>query len=452
MTPDTPAGGVALFSRLDLRKLIIPLIIEQALALSVGMIDTVMVANAGAEAVSGVALVETVNILLINLFTALATGGAIVAGQYLGMRDTAAGNRAARQLVIVVTALSLAVMAVCLLLNGPILRVLFGQLSPGVMASARTYFYVTAVSYPFIALFNVAAALFRCMGNTRTAMANALVMNMANIIGNWLFMFDFGMGVFGAALSTLLSRMLAAFSMLWMLRSPRNDIYVRSYSLRRLDLSMIRRILRIGIPNGLENSVFQFGRIIVTGLVAAHGTASIAAHATANSLTGIEVIPGQAIGLALLTVVARCVGAGEYGQAKRYTRQLMGLAYLAMLALNAAMLVVLKPVLGLYSLSGESTELAYSIMLVHGIAATTIWTPSFVLPNALRAAGDVRFPMAVSIASMFIFRIGVSYLLVYTLEMGAISVWLAMVADWAVRSVCFLWRWRSGKWENMTVV
>lgn len=441
-----------LFTRKALIRLIIPLIIEQALALSVGMIDTIMVAFVGEAAVSGVALVESVNILMIHLFTALATGGAIVAGQYLGRKEEESARHAARQLVIAVTLCSVAVTALALPLNGPILRALFGQVEADVMASARTYFYITAASYPFIAVFNAAAALFRSMGNSRKAMQNALIMNLANLAGNALFIYGFGWGVFGAALSTLLSRMLAAITMMVMLRSPALPVRVRSYSLRGIDTGMIRRILRIGIPNGLENSVFQFGRIIVTGLVALHGTASIAAHAVANSLTGIEVIPGTAIGLAMLTVIAQCVGAGDYAQAKRYARTLTRYAYAAMIALNAVMLAILSPVVGLYNLSAESSALAIQIMVIHGIGAMTIWPPSFVLPNALRAAGDVRFPMTVSILSMFVFRIGVSYLLVYVFRLGVISVWLAMCADWIVRSVCFLWRWRSERWQRYSVL
>lgn len=440
------------FSRKDLWMLIVPLVIEQALAYSVGMIDTVMVANVGEAAVSGVSLVETVNILLINLFAALGTGGAIVVAQYLGMQDTRNGNDAAKQLIIAVLFISLLIAALCLLANRPLLSLLFGQIEPEVMRSARTYFYITALSYPFIAVFSAAAALFRGMGNTRTAMLNALVMNVLNLIGNAVLMFVFGLGVLGAAISTLVSRVVAATIMLAMLRNPKLAVHVRGYSLRDVSYPMIRRILRIGIPNGLENSVFQLGRIIITGLVTLHGTTAIAAHAVANSLTGIEVIPGQAIGLALLTITAQCVGAKEYDQAKRYTKLLTGLAYASMIGFNAIMLVLIRPIIGLYHLSGGASVLAVQIMVVHGVGAMLVWPLSFTLPNALRAAGDVRYPMAVSILSMLVFRIGVSCLLVYGFHLGAISVWLAMVVDWIARSILFVHRFRGGRWKRMTVV
>ncbi|HBU11202.1 MAG TPA: MATE family efflux transporter [Clostridiales bacterium] len=441
-----------LFSKIDLRKLVIPLIIEQALAITVGMVDTIMVAGVGEDAVSGVALVDSVNILLIALFTALGTGGAVVAGQYLGLKELKNANHAAKQLVIAAFLLSVAVMAACLLLNRQILSGVFGRVEPVVMGHAQTYFYVTALSYPFIAVFNAAAALFRGMGDSKTPMQNALIMNVVNIIGNAVFIYAMDMGVAGAALSTLLSRALACVAMLFMLRNQKREISVRSYHPKDIDFPMIRRILKIGIPNGLENSMFQIGKIVVTSLVALQGTAAIAAHAVSNSLALVEIIPGAAVGLAILSVVARCVGAGEYKQAEYYTKYLMKRAYLYMAVLNVAMLAFMQPILSVYQLSSDTLSMALEIMVMHGLCAIAIWPLSFTLPNALRAAGDVKNTMVISVVSMWVFRIVLSYVFVYLFHMGVFGIWVAMIVDWVFRSALFTARWRSGKWKDFAVV
>lgn len=441
-----------LFSKADLKRLIIPLVIEQTLALTVGMFDTIMVSSAGESVVSGVSLVDSISILIINLFTALATGGAIVAGQYLGNSDRQNSEKAAKHLVLSVFSLSILVMAVCLLLHRQILSLVFGGVEADVMASARVYFSVVAISYPFMALFNASAALFRGMGNSKNSMVNALIMNVINISGNAIFIYGFEMGALGAALGTLIGRVVAAFSMLFMLRNPQLLISVRSYSPRGLDGGMIKRILKIGIPNGIENSIFQLGKIIVTSLVAGFGTTSIAAHAVSGSLAAAEIIPSAAMGLAITTVVAQCIGANEHEQADYYLKYLLKQAYIWLIALNLVMIMLLRPLLGLYDLSGESFALAYKIMLLHGISSMLIWPLSFTLPNAFRAAGDVKRPMAISVFSMCVFRVGGSYLLTYLFELDVFGVWISMIMDWAFRSICFGWRWKSGKWKRFSAI
>ena len=440
-----------LFSKSDLRKLIIPLIIEQTLALTVGMFDAIMVASAGESVMSGVSLVDTIAVLIINLFAALATGGAIAAGQYIGAKDKENVNRAAKQLVNITFLISIVITVLCLLLNRQMLSLFFGKIEADVISSARAYFYITTLSFPFIALFNAAAALFRGMGNSKIPMINALIMNIINLIGNAIFIYGAGWGAFGAGLSTTISRVIAAIVMMVMLRRSALDISVRSYRFWDFNPKIIKRILGIGIPNGFENCTFQIGRIILTGLVAALGTTSIAANGVANSLTGIEVIPGIAIGLALTTVAAPCVGANEYEQAKRYIKQMLKLAYACLIGFNIFMLVILRPLLGLYSLSPETFELAFKIMLIHGFGAMLVWPVSFVLPNAFRAASDVKYPMFISIFSMIVFRIGFSYLFAYAANLGVLSVWFAMTIDWTFRSICFAWRYFSGKWKKTNI-
>jgi putative MATE family efflux protein len=283
-------------------------------------------------------------------------------------------------------------------------------------------------------------------------MINAAVMNAINIAGNAVFIYAFRWGAFGAGLATTLSRMVSAAVILYMLRNPKRDISVKNYGFKSIDREMIRRILKIAVPNGLENSFFQAGKIMLTGLVAAFGTAAIAANAVGQSIATVAVIPSFSVGLAATTVIAQCAGSGEYGEADYYIKHLLKWSYVFMGVLNALMLFALNPILGVYRLSGETFNLAWQITMVHGIAAVILSPVSFALPNAFRAAGDVKFPMWASILSMLIFRIGSAYVFAFVFALGALSVWVAMVFDWLVRSSCFLWRWKSGRWKNKTII
>jgi putative MATE family efflux protein len=443
---------VGLFSKLDIRKIIIPLIIEQALLLSVGMFDTIMVSSAGETAVSGVSLVDTINTLLIFLFTALATGGAIVVGQYLGNKNTTDSKVASKQLLIISLALSVFFMAICLVLNQQLLSTIFGKIEEGVLSNAKIYLYVTACSFPFIALYSSSAGLFRAMGNTKIAMQTSLVVSILNVVFNALFIYVFQWGAFGVGLSTLFSRVIAAVVILALLRNPQLPIAVRSYDVWKIDKTMIKTIFKISIPFSLESSVFQIGKIILTGLIVTFGTRAITANAVTGSLTNVATIPGQAFWLVITTVVAQCIGAKEFEQAKLYTRYLLKFSTFLMLGLNIALVLLLKPILSLYHLSPETFSISYNIMMIHILGWVTVWVISFALPNSLRAAGDVKYPMMISAFSMFVFRIGFSYILAYGFGFGVYSIYLAMLMDWTFRFICFVFRWKSGKWREYAIV
>jgi putative MATE family efflux protein len=420
--------------------------------MSIGMFDTFMVASAGESAVSGVSLVNTVNIMFIYLFSALATGGAIVAGQYLGSRDRDNGSRAAEQLLTASVFVSLLIMLFCVALNGQILSLFFGKIDGEVLSHARSYFYITALSCPFIALFNSGSALFRSMGDSNTAMINSLIMNLLNIAGNAIFIYGLGWAAFGAGLATTLSRVIGAVAILSMLRKSKRAITIGSWNLKNIDLEMIKRIFKIGLPTALDNSILQLGKIVLPGLVAVFGTQAIAANAVGQSIASIAVIPSFSIAIALTTVVAQCVGAREYEQARYYLKHLLTWSYIFMFILNAVILLFIKPIISLFHLSAETGAIAFQIVLIHGIAAVVLSPSSFALANALRAAGDAKYPMWVSILSMGVLRIGASFVLAYALGFGALSVWIAMVFDWVARSIFFIVRWRSGKWKTMAVI
>ena len=439
-----------LFSADALRRLIIPLVIEQFLAMTIGMADTIMVTSVGEHAVSGVSLVDNISTLLINVFSALATGGAVVAAQYLGSRDEENACSAAKQLFYAIGALSAATMAVCLLFRAPILRLVFGQLEDNVMEAAMTYFLLTAISYPLLAIYNAGAALFRAMGNSKVSMLASLLMNIVNIGLNAILIYGADIGVAGAGFGTLFSRLAGAVLMTWLICQHGHRIHIDRLLHFEFRGQLVKKILRIGVPNGLENGMFQIGKLLVLGLVTPLGTSATAANAIANSVAGVVNVPGNAISLSLITVVGQCMGAGDSKQAVRYTRKLMTIVYLAMGSLSVLLFFFATPVVGLFGLTPGAAVMAIQVLRWCAVFDLIFWPMSFSLPNALRASGDAKFTMIVSMCSMWIFRIGFSYLLVP--QIGLLGVWVAMFIDWIVRAVVFLNRFLSGRWKTKTVI
>lgn len=434
------------FSNKDLRKLIIPLIIEQFLQISVGLMDSVMVASIGEAAVSGVSLVDSVFILFINVFSALATGGAVVAGQYIGRRDPETGCRAAWQMILFVGGLSVVVMAVCYLCRGFILHNVFGDIEEDVMENSRTFLLIVSASIPFIALYNAGAAVFRVMGNSKIAMEMSLLMNGINLVGIAVLIFGFHMGVEGAAIPTLAARITAAVIIIRLLWDEKRLLHIpRPFSFR-MDKMLLKRILYIGIPNGLENSMFQLGKILVLSLVSSFGTAAIAANAIGNYVAMFAILPGMALGYTTITVVSQCVGARDYDQVRYYTKKLIKLCYLSLFIFNGIVVLALPLILHVYGLSDLASHYAKQILIYHAVCAVLIWPISFTLPYTLRASNDVAVTMLISIVSMWVFRVAFSYLLGMYFHMELFGVWVAMTIDWLFRAVCFALRYRSGKW------
>lgn len=434
------------FSKKDLYQLIIPLVIEQFLSVFVGMVDIMMISSSGEAAVSGVSLVDTINILLINLFSALATGGSVVCAHYLGQKKAEKACFCANQLILSVTVLSSALAAISLLFNHTILSVIFGRVEESVMENAVTYFYLSALSYPFLGIYNGCAALCRSMGNSKISMKTSLCMNLINIIGNSIFLYLFDMGVAGVGIATLISRITAAMIMCFIILNKTNTIHVDLSLGFTPEFSVIGEILTVGIPTGLENSIFQLGKILVQSLVASFGTAAIAANAVASTVASFEVIPGTAIGLALITVTGQAYGAKRKEETIYYVKQLMKMAYLSIAVTSLFTCAAAPAIIRFYHLSKEASAIALSIILYHGIACVLVWPTSFSLPNALRATDNAKYTMIVSICSMWICRIGLSYFIGKTMGLGALGVWIAMSIDWTVRGICFLWKFRNGKW------
>lgn len=436
-----------LFSKKDLRKLIIPLILEQTLAITVGMADTMMISSAGEEAVSGVSLVDMFNNLIISVLAALATGGAVVTSQCIGAGRREEACRSARQLVFTEAALTIGISVLVLLFHRQILGLFFGQIEADVMQNAIIYLIISVFSFPLLAVYDSCAALYRSMGNAQITLKISLLMNVINVVGNAIGVYVLKLGVAGVAIPSLVSRGVAGVVLFTLLHNPDNLVFLTRGKFK-VDATIVKRILFIGIPSGIENGIFQLGRVLVVSIIAAFGTSQIAANGVANSLDSMGCIVGQAMSLAMITVIGRCVGAGEEGQVRYYTKKLLGETYFYTAIINSIILLLLPWILQIYGLGEETTRLSYILVMIHDGMAIFLWPASFVLPNMLRACNDVKYTMVVSIFSMITFRIGFSY--VFGVHMGwmAVGVWAAMVIDWVFRVLCFVGRYLAGTWRK----
>ncbi len=436
-----------MFTRKSLIKLLIPLVIEQLLGVLVGMVDGVMVSAVSESAVSGVNLVDQINVLLINLFTALATGGSVVVAQFVGSGRKKSACEAANQLILVIGGLTVLIMAAALAGNRLILNLIFGNVSAPIMENARTYFYITALSFPFLGVYNACAALFRSMGNSKVSMNISLLMNGINIVGNAICIYGLRLGVEGVAIPTLISRIVAAVVPVIMLLNPGLQVHLPRPFTFRLHMPVVLKILGIGIPNGVENSMFQLGKLIVQRWVTRFGDYAIAANAAASAIVNFQWMVLSAVGVSFLTIVGQCSGAGKMEEAKAHIKRLLLIGKGITAGVVVIMIIFRYPIIGIYSnLSPETISIAATLIILHGIFCVLFWGESFSLPNAFRAANDVRFPMLVSVTSMWLCRIGLSYVLGILLNLGVIGIWLAMFADWGVRGVIFTYRYWKGKW------
>lgn len=435
-----------LFSNKELKKLIIPLFFEQLLALTVGMVDTMMISSAGEAAVSGVSLVDMFNNLIISVLAALATGGAVVTSQFLGANRREDACRSARQLIYSAVLITIGITVLIVLLHQGILSLFFGEIEQDVFRNAVIYLLISAISFPFLALYNSCAALFRSMGNAQITLKVSVLMNIINVVGNAIGVYGLRMGVAGVAIPSLISRAVAGFILFVLLKNQKNLIYLPRERFC-FEGDVIKKIFYIGIPSGIENGIFQLGRVLVVSIIAKFGTEQIAANGVANGLDSMGCVVGHAMNLAMITVIGRCVGAGDGEQVKYYTRKLIGITYFFTAIINSTMLLNLHPILAIYGLGEETTQTAYILVMIHNGMGIFLWPLSFVLPNMLRACNDVRFTMITAIFSMFTFRIGFSYIIGVHMGYGAVGVWIAMVLDWIFRVICFVSRYLSGRWK-----
>ncbi|MCR5544931.1 MAG: MATE family efflux transporter [Lachnospiraceae bacterium] len=437
-----------MFDRKALTRLILPLLGEQFLSISLGLFDSLMVSSCGEAAVSGVSLVDSISVLIIQVLSALATGGAVICSQYLGQEHYTHAKRAAGQLMLVMVIGSVSIMTLVLFSYKGLLRLIFGSIEKDVMEAAVTYFWISALSYPFLGLYNAGAALFRSQGNSKISLIASFIMNVFNIGGNAILIFGFHMGVAGAATATLLSRVISAFAVFWMLQTKNPTLALNKEVFFAFDKKMIRRILSIGIPSGIENGMFQIGKLLLSSMISGFGTVAITANAVAGNIASVFNVPGVAVGQSMLTVIGQSIGYGDEQQTKQYGKILHRLALGFVFGAQVLQLLLLHPILRMYQLS-DATYLETERLLVStALFAMFFWAESFATPNILRAAGAAKFTMIVSTFSMWTFRILSAVVLALHFELGVFGVWLGMYIDWIFRGLIFFIVYIRGKWAK----
>ncbi len=438
------------FSSHDLFVMFFPLVIEQLLNFLVGLIDSIMVAQAGEYAVSGVSLIDNVMILLISFFSAMATGGAVIASQYMGKGEKDRADHAAAQLMKVMLVFSASLMLMVLVFRLFILDVLYGHIEPDVRSAANVYLLIVSCSIPFLGIYHGGAALFRTEGKPKITMYVMGCMNLVNIIGNAILVIGCHMGVVGVAVPTLITRIGAAFWLLVLLNREKQGtvLKIRGWMKESYDLTMIRRIFGIGLPYGFENGIFNLGRLLVLNIVTHFSTASIAANAAGGSIATLIMMPGSAINLGLSVIVSRCAGAGDYGQARYYIRKITKIVQIGLLISSAIVLSFMPVLMDMYHLSAEATHLTWVIIILYAVMINLLWTLSWEFPVIFRAAGDAKYPMIVNIGSMLICRIILAYIFAFSLGFGMLGTWYAMYCDWLLRAVLFLIHYLRGTWTK----
>ena len=441
-----------MFTNRMIRNLLVPVVLEQILNSIMGTADTMMVSNVGSAALSAVSLVDSINVLLIQAFSALAAGGAIVCAQYIGQRNYEKANMSARQVLFIITAISVVVSAVCLIFQKPLLRLIFGAVDADVMRASETYFFFTALSFPFIAAYDSAASIFRAQENTKGPMTISMISNIMNIGGNAILIWVFHLGVAGAAISTLVSRIFCAVVVLWQLRKDRQPVVVKDYLKIRPDWSMIGRILGLGIPSGIENSMFQLGKLAIQSTVSTLGTAAIAAQAMTNILENLNGIAAIGVGVGLMTIVGQCLGAGRKDEAVYYIKKLCVIAEAVIIVSCLSVYALVRPVTILGGMESTSAEMCIHMMTWITIVKPVVWTMAFVPGYGLRAAGDVKFSMITSCCTMWACRFCLCVFLIRVLGFGPMGVWIGMFADWSVRGIIYAIRLKNKKWLNHQVI
>lgn len=441
-----------MFSNKQLKSMILPLLAEQLLLLLVGLSDTVVVSYAGEAAVSGVSLVNSFNTIFIMLFTALTSGGAVIVSQYIGRSDYRNASRSVSQLLMFSTLFSIVISIPILIFNRPILTGLFGSVEEDVMEACVTYLLISVYSYPFLAIYNAGTALYRSIGNTKTTMNISIIANIINIVGNCIGVFYFHAGVAGVAYPSLLSRAFSAIVITYLCYKKENGVYYQTKDIFTWDNSMLKSILRIAVPNGVENGIFQFVKVALSSIVAMFGTYQIAANGIAQSIWSISAVIVSSMGTIFITVIGQCMGAGETEQAEYYFKKLLKWTLLSSLVWEGLICLAMPLIVKMFSVSSETANLIILLVFIHNAANAVCLTFAQPLGNGLRAAGDVTFTMVISLFTTIGVRLIFSVILGIWLNLGVIGIAIAMCLDWAVRGIIYIFRFRQGKWKTLKVI
>lgn len=441
-----------MFTNKDLKNMIIPLFFEQLLVMLVGIADTFVVSYCGEAAVSGVSLVNSFNTIFIYLFTALASGGAVVISQYIGNKDQENGIKSSSQLLMISCVLSIVLALLTLIFNKTILVLLFGKVEQSVMDACLTYLRISAYSYPALAVYNAGVALYRSMTKTSTTMYISIISNVINVVGNIIGVFVLDAGVAGVAIPSLIARVFSAIAITYLCFNQKLTTYYKKEEVLSWDANILKKVLNIAVPNGIENGIFQLIKVALSSVVALFGTYQIAANGIAQSIWSLAALINSALSPVFITVIGQCMGAGDIEGAKFYTNKLMKWTVTLAVSWNALVFIATPLFMQFYNVSSQTKELVIWLVLIHNIFNGFALPFSGALSSGLRAAGDVKYTMIVSILSTVLGRLIFSIILGVYLDMGVIGIAIAMCLDWTIRGIIFFFRYKSNKWTQFKVI
>lgn len=416
-----------MFSNKQLKDMILPLLMEQFLLMLVGLADTMVVSYAGEAAVSGVSLVNSFNTIFINLFTALASGGAVVVSQYIGRRDMKMASESSSQLLMVATVFAVVISIPVLIWKVPLLKGLFGKVEPDVMEACKTYLRISVYSFPALGIYNAGTALYRSIGKTSVTMKISIVSNLINVAGNLIGVFVFRAGVAGVAYPSLIARTFSA-------------VVITLLCFREKEVRYVGRW------------IFQFVKVALSSVVALFGTYQIAANGISQSIWSVAALISVTMGPVFITVIGQCMGAGDIRQAEYYFRKLTKVIVCISVAWNTLIFLITPLLIKIFAVSRQTGQMILYLVLIHNIANAVVFPFADPLGKGLRAAGDAMFTMGISLFTTIGVRLILSILLGIVLDLGVIGIALAMCLDWTVRGVIFWIRFRQGKWKTYRVI
>ena len=450
---ETASKRAPLFSNRALLNLGVPLALNSLMAIFMGMADSVMVSSAGATAVSAVSIVDAVNNVFVTVSDSIPTGGSVVTSQYIGARQQEKAKESIRQILYSGIIIATFLMVLLLCLRKQVLRLIYGSIETAVFNQAVTYFTIILLSFPFLVAGCTATATLRSMAKSRLAVTITISANIINVIGNAILIYGFDLGVAGAAISTVFGRIVWCIWGLMALRSEKLPVKLEKVFPVRIHWDIMKRVLRVGLGTGFENSLLHIGRLALSSLSASFGTIYIAAYSLSNTLNNFGWVMITAVTTTAMTVVGQCIGAGEKDQARQYAKKLLTVGCCIMLTMFSLIFLLRHQLVSMYQLTPEELEVAaYNTGILAILTMCSCYFMAFTPMGIFRAAGDMHYPVIVACSAMVFFRVGLSYLLCYGFQMGLMGIWLGMSADWAFRSVCNTVHFLRGKWLDKKLI
>lgn len=441
-----------MFSNKDIKNIIVPLFLEQLLLMLVGIVDTFNIAYCGEAAVSGVSLVSQLSTIFIMLFTALANGGAIVVSQYIGSGDQHKTIRASSQLLMFSTVFAVVLSLFVYIFHKQLLVFFFGKVSKEVMESCVIYMKISTYSYIFLAIYNAGAAVYRCLAKTNVTMYVSIATNVLNVIGNCLGIYVLQAGVAGVAWPTVIARAFSAIVITYLCFKKNNVAHYSLQDICMVDAPILKKICVIALPNGIENGVFQFVKVALSSIVAMFGTYQIAANGIGQSIWSMAALMSLALGPVFITIIGQCCGANDYQQTQYYFKKLISLSLILSLGWNAIILAGTPFLMQFYNIAPQTKSLVIQLVIIHNIFNGFAFPLASSLGSGLRATGDVKFTMVISIVSTVCVRLVFSYVLALVCNMGVIGIAYAMCMDWVFKGFIYLHRYRSEKWRQYKII